>query len=47
MLCKWQALVSCGTAAGVYKPTATSNRTSFVVADGIKLYGGFSGSETS
>ncbi len=35
-------------AAGVYKPTATSDRTiSFVVADGIKLYGGFSGSETS
>lgn len=34
-------------AAGTYKPTKTSNRTlSFVIPDGVSLYGGFLGSET-
>lgn len=35
-------------AAGVYKPTATHDRqASFVISDGIALYGGFSGMEQS
>ncbi|MDX1439999.1 MAG: hypothetical protein R3284_08865, partial [Rubricoccaceae bacterium] len=35
-------------AEGVYKPTNTSDRTiSFVLTDGVELYGGFDGTETS
>jgi predicted outer membrane repeat protein len=34
------------TAAGTYKPTATTDRTiSFEIPDGVKLYGGFAGTE--
>ncbi len=34
-------------AAGIYVPTATTDRTvSFVLVDGVKLYGGFAGTET-
>ncbi len=34
-------------AAGIYKPTDTDDRTiSFVLVDGVQLYGGFSGTET-
>ena len=34
-------------AAGTYKPTAGADRTiSFVLADGVRLYGGFAGGET-
>ena len=35
-------------AQGTYKPTATTNRNeSFNVASGVKIYGGFSGTETT
>ncbi|MBL7797428.1 MAG: T9SS type A sorting domain-containing protein [Saprospiraceae bacterium] len=35
-------------AAGVYKPTSTADRSvSFVLNDGVALYGGFAGSETT
>jgi len=35
-------------AQGVYRPTTTADRTiSFVIKDGIQLYGGFKGGETS
>ncbi|WP_080056583.1 choice-of-anchor Q domain-containing protein [Spirosoma aerolatum] len=35
-------------AAGTYKPTTTTDRTaSFIVTKGIRLYGGFSGKESS
>jgi len=32
--------------AGVYHPSGTNRTASFVVPDGVKLYGGFSGSES-
>ena len=36
------------TAAGTYQPTAGTNRTiSFVLPEGVRLYGGFAGVETS
>jgi len=35
-------------AAGTYKPTSTANRSaSFKLVDGVKLYGGFAGTETA
>ena len=35
-------------AAGVYKPSATDNRsTSFVMKNGVNVYGGFNGTETT
>lgn len=35
-------------AAGTYKPTATTDRTiSFVLEDGVGIYGGFAGTETA
>ncbi|MBD2702001.1 hypothetical protein IC229_15230 [Spirosoma sp. BT702] len=35
-------------ARGVYKPTATTNRAiSFTIANGVSVYGGFAGNETS
>ena len=49
-----QALAQAGAgdsiwvAAGVYKPTSTPERTiSFVLVDGVCLYGGFAGTETA
>ncbi|WP_052345586.1 T9SS type A sorting domain-containing protein [Alkaliflexus imshenetskii] len=34
-------------AAGIYKPTSNNDRTiSFIIKDGIKLFGGFAGTET-
>src|SRR6056297_1477051 len=35
-------------AAGIYYPTESSNRNNtFIISDGISLYGGFKGGETS
>ena len=32
---------------GVYKPTGADNNTSFAIASGVEVYGGFAGSETA